>query len=144
MAEPLRTEEIPSFDTYPGPESREAAAGGSTLHSAAEQIGGTVGRAVRAARGLPERVDQVATDLRDRMTVIRGGRSASAGDRASELKEVAQQKLEDGKQRAAQLARQLRARAARVADERPLYVLLAIFVGGVIAGVSLRLWRNRD
>ena len=51
MADALRTDDFPEFDTYPGPESRrELPAGGQSLQSAAEQIGSTVGRAVRAAR----------------------------------------------------------------------------------------------
>lgn len=143
MADPLRTEDFPEFDTYPGPESPETAAGGSSLQSAAEQIGGTVGRAIRAARDLPERARQIRQSLRDRMTVIRGGAGGpSVADKASELKDAAQQKIQEGKQRAAELARQARARAGRIAEERPLHVLLGIFVAGVVAGAALRLWRN--
>lgn len=145
MADALRTDDFPEFDTYPGPESRrELPAGGQSLQSAAEQIGSTVGRAVRAARELPERAGQVRTSLRDRLTVIRGRGGASVAEKASELKDAAQQKLEDGKQRAAELTRQARARALRVADERPLHVVLGIFAAGLVAGVALRLWRNRD
>lgn len=145
MADALRTDDFPEFDTYPGPESREIAAGGHSLQSAAEQIGSTVGRAVRAARELPDRAGQMRVRLRDRLTVIRGGDGAfSVADKASELKDAAQQKFEQSKQRAADLARQARARAVRVADERPVHVVLGIFVAGLIAGVALRLWRNHD
>lgn len=144
MADPLRTEDIPRFDTYPGPESRTTSPGGSSLDATAEQIGGTVGRAVRAARELPERAAQIRQELRDRLTVIRreGGRSAAG--KASELKAAAQQKLEVGKQRAAEMARQAKARAARIADERPLYVLLGVFGAGLVAGIVLRLGRNHE
>ncbi len=140
MAQPLRTEDYPRFDTYPGPESP----GEDPLQSAAEQIGSTVGRAVRAARELPERAGQVRQDLRDRLTVIRGGGGPSVADKASELRDAAQQRLQEGKQRAAELARQARARASRIVNERPLHVLLGIFAAGLIAGIALRLWRNHE
>ncbi len=143
MPDPLRTDDFPEFDTYPSPESQEDA-GGSSPQSAAEQLGSTVGRAMRVARELPQRVDQMRVDLRHRMTVIRGGASSSLANKASELKEAAQQKLEDGKQRAVELARQARERAARITDERPLQVLLGIFAAGFIAGVAFRLRRNRE
>lgn len=144
MGEPLRTDDLPNFDTYPGPESRQTAAGGSTLESAAEQIGDTVGRALRAARELPDRADQLRAELRDRFTVVRGGRGASLGDKASDLKDAAQEKLEQGKERATRLARQARVRASRLADEQPLRIVLGVFIAGVIAGVALRLWRSHE
>lgn len=144
MTQPLRTEDLPRFDTYPGPESRETSSAGSSLQSAAEQIGGTVGRAVRAARELPERAARLREALRDRMTVIRGGARSSLADRASGLKDATQQRFEEGKQRAAERARQARAQAVRIADQRPLHVLLAIAAAGLIAGAALRLRRNHD
>jgi ElaB/YqjD/DUF883 family membrane-anchored ribosome-binding protein len=143
MAQPLRTEDYPRFDTYPGPESPETPAEAS-LQSAAEQIGSTVGRAVRAARELPERAEQIRQDLRDRLTVIRKEGGPSMADKASELKDAAQRRLGEGKQRAAELARQARARASRIVNERPLHVLLGIFAAGLIAGIALRLWRNHE
>lgn len=141
MAQPLRTEDFPDFDTYPGREEREA---GGPLESAAEQIGSTVGRAIRAARELPERMEQARDELRDRMTVIRARGGPSVADKAAELKDAARQKLDEGRQRAADLARQARARATRLADERPLHVLAGIFAAGIVAGLALRLWRNHD
>ncbi len=144
MADPLRTEDIPRFDTYPGPESRETSPGSSSLDATAQQIGSTVGRAIRTARELPERAGQIRQELSDRLSVIRSEGGASVADRASELKAAAQQKLEEGKERAAQMARQAKARAARIADERPLYVLLGVFAAGLIAGIVLRLGRNHE
>ena len=144
MADPLRTDDFPEFDTYPGAESPEPPVPGRSLHSTAQQIGGTMGRAVRAARELPDRVDQLRVELRDRVVVMPGAGPTSIEDKASQLKEAAQQKLEVGKQRAAEMARMARARARRIADEQPLHVLLGIFAVGVIAGVMLRLWRNRE
>ncbi len=85
MTDPLRSEDFPRFDTNPGPESRETA-GGSSLQATAEQIGNTMGRAIRVARNLPERVGQVRQDLRDRLTVIRGGAGPTVLDKASQLK----------------------------------------------------------
>lgn len=140
MAYPLRTDDIPEFDTYPGPESPETAEARPSLHSAAEQIGAQVGRAVRAARHLP---DQARASLRRRMNVIHGGPRAAA-EKAAALKDAARQKLAEGKQRAAQLTRQARERAGRIADEQPLHVLLGVLTLGVVAGVALRLWRDRD
>ena len=143
MAPPLRTEDVPRFDTYPGPESPEPPVE-ALLQSAAEQIGSTVGRAVRAARELPDRAGQVRQDLRDRLAVIRAGGGPPVADKASELKDAAQQRWEEGKQRAAELARQARAQASRIINQRPLHVLLGIFAAGLIAGITLRLWRNHE
>ena len=144
MADPLRTDDFPEFDTYPGLESPETPVSGRTLHSTAQQIGSTMGRAVRAARELPERVDQLRVDLRDRVVVMPGRGPSAVEEKASQLKEAAQRKLEAGKQRAAEMARMARTRARRIADEQPLHVLLGVFAAGLIAGVMLRLWRNRD
>lgn len=144
MTDPLRTDDFPESDSYPSPESRATSAAGPSLQSAAEQIGSTVGRAMRAARDLPDRVDQIRVGLRDRMTVIRGGGGSAVKDKVSGLKDAAHQRFANGKERAAHLARRARARAARIADQRPLQVLLGVFAAGVIAGVALRLWRNRD
>ncbi len=144
MPDPLRTEDLPRFDAYPGPESREMTAGESPLHSTAQQIGSIAGRAVRAARDLPETAGQIRQDLRDRLTAIRRGAGPSLVARASELRYAAQQRLEAGRQRAQELAGQARARAVRIADERPLYVLLGVFAAGLIAGIALRLGRNHE
>lgn len=143
MADPLRTEDFPRFDTYPGPESRQRP-GGSSLEATAQQVGRTVGWAIRVARELPERAGQMRQELRDRLSVIRSQGGPSIADKASELKAAAQQRLEEGKQRAAEMARQAQSRAARIADERPLHVLLGVFAAGLIAGITLRLWRNHE
>ncbi len=164
MAEPVRSEDFPTYDTYPGRESPRSAEPGvdylpttwqqgagaagagreSRLEETAEQIGSTLGRAVRAVRDLPEQVDQARVSMRDRLTVIRGGggQRSAAAEKASEIKDAAQQKLEEAKDRAAQMTRQARARAQRIADERPLHVVAGAFLAAFIIGAVLRLWRS--
>ncbi len=164
MAEPVRTQDFPTYDVYPGPESprtprvgkdytpttweqgpgAQGAARDSGLDETAEQIGSTLGRAVRAIRELPQRAQQAGTDMRDRLTVIRERRGATAQGKISELKASAQEKLDETKDRAVRLAGDARERARRFTNERPLHVLLGIFVAGFIAGVVIRLGRNRE
>ncbi len=174
MAEPVRTDEFPTYDTYPGPESprtpragldfvpttrqQDADAQGagrdSRLQQAAEQIGGSLGRAVRAVQHLPEtmdeakedlrdRVDQARSDLRDRLTVIRGGEPEGSG-KVDQVKDAARERLRAARERAAALTRDAQARARRMADEQPLVVLLGIFVGAFALGAALRIWRSHE
>lgn len=164
MADPIRTDDFPTYDNYPGPESRrtpkagrdylpttysqdaEAEGGGrdDRLNQAAEQIGSTVGRAVQAVRELPERLQQARSSAKDRLSVIRGGKESDAGDRVEELKDAAQEKFENVRQRASSFVRDTRIRARRVADERPLYVVAAVAVAAFVVGATLRIWRSHE
>ena len=175
MADPIRTDDFPTYDTYPGPESPRTARPGldfvpttreqgpdaegagrdSRLHEAAEQIGSTLGRAVRAVQQLPEtmeqarsdirdRVEQARTDVRDRLTVIRGGGGAEVSGKVEEVKQAAQDKLRSACDRAAAMTRNARVRAQQVADEQPLMVLLGVFIGAFALGAALRIWRSHE
>ena len=174
MADPIRTDEFPTYDTYPGPESARTARPGldfvpttreqgtdaqgagrdSRLQEAAEQIGSTIGRAVRSLQQLPEtmeqarneirdRVEQARVDARDRLTVIRGGDGDASG-KVAEVKQAAQDKLRAARDRAMAMTRNARARAQQVADEQPLMVVLGVFIGAVALGAALRIWRSHE
>ena len=163
MADPVRTEDFPDFDTYPGAESSpargerllvvasdvvpgaESDERDSRLHEAAEQIGSTLGRAVRAVQNLPDTMDQARTDLSDRLSVIRGGaeREDVAG-KVDQVKDLARERLEEVRRRALALTRDARARARHMVDEQPLVVLLGIFVGTFALGAALRIWRSHE
>lgn len=131
------------------------------LNEAAEAIGGALGSASRQAQ-----------NVRDRLTVIPGGASATteqvkerAQHKMEEIKERASSaveqarikataKLEDARVTASRLvqnardsaavrARVVRYRAARLADERPLAVLGGIAGAAFLAGVFLRVRRGK-
>ncbi len=164
MADPIRTDDFPTYDNYPGPESpgtpragrdslpttyrqdvrAEGAAGDDRLNQTAEQIGSTVGRAVQAVRELPERLQQARSSVRDRMTVIRGGGEDKAQQRVAELKDSAQRKYQDMRAAASRLASRARVRARQVADERPLYVVAGVAAAAFLVGSALRIWRNHE
>src|SRR5512142_2501166 len=97
MAEPvLRTPDSPNFDTYPAPTVAAERAlpagtpGDDRLNETAEQIGSTVGRAMRTVRELPKQVEA----LKDRFTVIRGRGRQAASEKAKDLKDSAGMQIE--------------------------------------------------
>jgi ElaB/YqjD/DUF883 family membrane-anchored ribosome-binding protein len=167
MAEPLRrTPDTPNFDTYPAPTpsaERILPAGNpgdERLNEAAEQIGATVGKAVRVVRQVPE---QIGT-LKDRFTVIRGRGQDAATEKARELKDIAGEKARELRDAAGEKARELRDAAGQralelrraageqlyrarrrvdyVASEYPLQVILGAAGVAFLLGVGLRVWRS--
>ena len=156
MAEPvLRTPDTPNFDTYPAPTPAAERMlppgnpGDERLNEAAEQIGATVGRAVRTVKQIP---DQLGT-LKDRFTVIRGRGQGAAVDKARELKDLAADKARELKDAAGEKARELtrtageqfqrtRRRIDALVDEYPVQVILGAAGIAFLLGVSLRLWRS--
>ena len=169
MAEPLRrTPDTPNFDTYPAPTpSAERIlpphTGDDALVETAEQIGATVGKAVRVVKQVPE---QLGT-LKDRFTVIRGRGQDVATEKARELKDIAGEKARELTNAAGDKARELRDAAAQgarelrraageqldrarrradyVVSEYPVQVILGAAGVAFLLGVGLRVWRsNRD
>ena len=133
MAEPLRTPDVPNFDTYPAPTPSaqralpEGNPGDERLNGAAEQIGSNIGRAIRSVRQLPEHLGS----LKERFTVIRGrGRS------------VAKEKAEDLKQAAGEQVRRTRKRVNETVNEYPLQIILGAAGIAFLLGITLRVWRS--
>jgi ElaB/YqjD/DUF883 family membrane-anchored ribosome-binding protein len=134
MAEPLlRTPDSPNFDTYPAPTPSAQRAlpqgnpGDDRLNDAAEQIGSSVGRAIRNVRQLPEQLGE----LKDRFTVIRGRGKRAAGEKAQEVKEAAAERVQ-----------RTRRRIDMLVNEYPVQVILAAAGAAFLLGVSLRVWRS--
>jgi ElaB/YqjD/DUF883 family membrane-anchored ribosome-binding protein len=150
MPEPLtRTPDFPNFDTYPGgrptgraslPPADGEAERERRLNGAAESVGNWVGKAVNRARELPERLESV----RDRFTVVAGRQRDAAAGRASEWKDRAQRRGDELRQSAEQQLLRARLRAEQVTREYPLQVIAACAALGIVAGITLRLWRSRD
>lgn len=127
------------------------------LNSAAQQIGGAIGRSVATARNLPNRAREAGAGVRQRLQVIRdaGGGAPKrrladrasefkdrARDRALEIRDNARQRLEHAQERASEAAARVRERVSRVPEERPLETLLAVFAASFLAGTALRIWRS--
>jgi hypothetical protein len=133
MAEPvLRTPDLPNFDTYPAPAPADRTLpagrpGDDRLNEAAEQIGSTVGRAIRGVRHLPEHLGE----LKDRFTVIRGRGQRVAEEKAQEIKEAATEQV-----------KRTRRRIDLMISEYPIEMILATAGAAFLLGVSLRIWRS--
>ena len=156
MAEPvLRTPDTPNFDTYPAPTPSPdrtlppGNTGDARLNEAAEQIGATVGRAVRTVKELP---DQLGS-LKDRFTVIRGRGQAATTEKARELTDAATEQARELKDAASERARELRRaageqiqktrrRIAGIVDEYPLQVIAGAAGIAFLLGITLRVWRS--
>jgi len=166
MPKSMQTEEMPNFDTYPGPESpatktaayvpgrqSAGAANHTPMANAAQQLGGAVGRAVSAARDIPQKI---GGELRSRFQVISGRARQRGAHRLEQVKSAAVDRLDDVKNVAGHKANQLSARATekiqlarnraeRIARERPVEVILGGLGAGVMLGAALRIWRsNRE
>ena len=133
MAVPVvRTPDSPNFDTYPAPAPADRTLpaghpGDDRLNEAAEQIGSTVGRAVRSVRDLPEQLG----GLQDRLTVIRGRGQRLAEEKAREIKGAAIERME-----------RTRRRIGLLVSEYPLEVIVATAGVAFLLGVSIRMWRS--
>lgn len=107
----------------------------SRVDTAAQAVGSAVGQAVQTVRDLPDRLrlQQRVKEMKQRFTLIRGRAQEDARDKAQELKDKAGETWAD-----------TRTRAARLAHQYPFGVLAAAAGLGVVLGVALRIWRDRD
>lgn len=154
MADPLRKPLEPDFTVEPftEPELPESTADirrvepeNRKLIDAAESVGSTLGSAVGTIR------DRVQSGLE----VVKK-RSAEKGasvddltekvrDRASEVTEQANRRLQEWSSAAQRRIRTLRVQVQEFSRERPAELILAIGGIAIVAGIILRLWRsNRD
>ena len=159
MAETRRIDAMlpPEIDTLE-PERELPAATARTnprLNDAAEAIGGALGSATRQVQ-----------NVRDRFTVIRGGATTeqlkqSAQEKVEEIRGRASAaveqariqvtaKLQEARSTASRMARNaterarvVRLRTARLADERPLAVLAGIGAAAFLLGIFLRAGRGQ-
>jgi hypothetical protein len=149
MADPLKAEDVssgpiltptsseppilpgtpPAFGELPPARNRFSYTAGS--------LGNSVGGAVRRMRRLP-------VQLR-----IVGGRSSrkpiveSAPGTVDELKEAAQEHLDDWRDSSRRAIYQFRRRAQEIRNEYPLHTVLAFGAVGFLVGATLRVWRSR-
>jgi ElaB/YqjD/DUF883 family membrane-anchored ribosome-binding protein len=156
MPTPRRSSgDIPRYGSYPSPSPEELASippgsqlperastgrrmSESELNNTAERIGNAIGTAVDTVRNLPRRLQLVP----QRIQSIRDQLTGQVKDKSGEFAEDARETFEQFKSSAQLRVRQARERSARFASERPFAIIAAVAAVGLIAGVSLRLWRS--
>jgi len=157
MPKPRRSSgDIPRYGSYPSPSPEELAdippgsqlperastgrrrMSDAELNATAERIGNAIGSAVDTVRNLPRRIQRVP----QRIQSIRDQITGQVKDKSGEFAEDARETLQQFKSDAQLRVRQARERSARFANERPFAIIAGVAAIGLIAGVSLRLWRS--
>lgn len=142
MGAPIRTStsDIPDFSTYPAapsdqlltPHAASAGANGGAINDMAAQVGHTIGAGVCAVRDARERVLGRVHDMRqsaeDLFRNLRGRSAEAAQESFDQLRARAQIRVEHAKQ---------------FAQERPLAVIAAAGIAGILLGAGARAWRGR-
>ncbi len=140
MGAPIRTttSDIPDFSTYPAAPSDHllsdpaASACGGPLRDVATQVGSTLGAGMNVFYDARDRAIDRIDSIRSSLDAL----YCSLRDRAAE---VTQAKFEQAK---AESRVQLQ-RAKHYAEERPLAVIAAAGIAGILLGVGVRAWRER-
>lgn len=109
----------------------------------AAQVGNTLGQAVNRMREAPRRAQQAAeqirSEIRDGLEVIR------QHARPERLRQGAECAIDELQSRARERTQIARNRAARLVRENPVGIVVAAFVAAFIFGIGVRIWRsNRD
>ena len=156
MPKPRRSSgDIPRYGSYPSPSPEELAGippgsqlpehastgrrmSDAELNATAERIGNAIGTAVDTVRNLPRQMQLVP----QRIQSIRDQITGQVKDKSGEFAEDARETLQQFKSDAQLRVRQARERSARFANERPFAIIAGVAAIGLIAGVSLRLWRS--
>jgi len=158
MAERLRhsSSDEPSYDTYPAepvrPESAAEQPRKGVLEEGAARVGAALGRTVSAIRKAQEQFSSSGNDqenLSSRVTDI----GEKLRERGSDLGRETAARIDELKDRAADSTARFRANAARrlreisrgtnrLIRERPVEMILAAGVIGLLAGIGLRIWRS--
>jgi ElaB/YqjD/DUF883 family membrane-anchored ribosome-binding protein len=135
MGAPIRTSsDIPDFSTYPSSPSDQSLSvsePSARLNEVASQVGSRLGEGMAAVHDLRDRA-------LDRIDSVRSSLDAlfcATRDRATEM---AQEKFDLVRE---QSQAQLR-RAKQYAEARPLAVIAAAGVAGLLLGIGARAWRE--
>ncbi len=148
MADPLKAEDLsselltpasPEPPVLPGtpPTFRELPPARNRLTYTAGTLGNSVGTAVRRARRLPARLKVV------------GGRATriepveTSGGTVDEIKEAAQEHLQDWRDSSRRSIYQLRRQVHQLRNDYPVQTILAFGALGFVLGATLRVWRSR-
>ena len=148
MADPLKTEYVsvepvlapnpPEPPVLPGtpPAFGELPPARNRLTYTAGSLGNSVGGAVRRMRRLPVRLRVVGgKTTREPLVQTQGT--------VDELKEAAQEHLDDWRDSSRRAIYQLRRRVYEVRNNYPLHTVLALGAAGFLIGATLRVWRSR-
>ncbi len=146
MGAPIRTStsDIPDFSTYPAAPSDHlltphaasirtpTRTDGAALNDVASQVGHRIGAGVSAVRDARERVLGRVHDLRqsaeDLLHNFRGRSADAAQESFDQLRARARIRVD---------------RAKQFAQERPLAVIAAAGIAGILLGAGARAWRGR-
>jgi hypothetical protein len=119
MPDPLHSSsDVPEFSTYPEEPLAQAPSLESTYRTYRRYSEPEGNRFMEPARRIGTTIGEAVSSLRQGLRGIRahGTLTTEAGTR----------------------------RLARLADERPLQVLLGVAAAGLAAGIGIRIWRNND
>ncbi len=140
--------DVPEFASYPASpdeamgRNRGLEGGGPTaaldLEWAARRIGAALGRAVVTLRDSQERVQDRVGDAAYELRYKIRATKENYSRQAQEKLEMAQEKLDEVRGRARQIAKQAK-------HDYPVQCILCGAVAGLLLGAGLRVWRgNRD
>lgn len=154
MADPLRKPLESDFTVEPftEPELPESTADirrvepeNRKLVDAAESVGSTLGSAVGTIRDKVQSGLEVVKKRSAEKSTSMEDLTAKVRDRAGEVKEQANRRVQEWSNAAQRRVRTLRVQVHEFSRERPAELILAIGGIAMVAGIILRLWRsNRD
>lgn len=156
MADPLRNPLEPDFTVEPFPESSlpekatdvkelEPRDRDRKLVNTAESVGNTLGSAVGTIRDKVQAGLKVVKQHSAEKSASMGDLAENVRDRAVEVKDQANRRLQEWSSTAQSRIRTLRIRTREFSREHPAELILAIGGIAMVAGIILRLWRsNRD
>lgn len=140
MGAPIRTttSDIPDFSTYPAAPSDHLLSAppppayAGSLQDVATQVGSTLGAGMNVFYDARERAIDRIDSLRSSLDAL----YCSMRDRATEVTRAKLEQVKAGSR--AQVVR-----AQHYAEERPLAVIAAAGVAGILLGIGARAWRER-
>jgi len=118
-------------------------------NATAGELGRRAGRAMAAvrelpqrARELPNRLEDIRWQVRDRLRIIQQQSPGPASNKIDELRSNAACRLDALRSRAQERMQLLRNRAERLQRERPLELIAGAFGAAFLLGMALRIWRS--
>lgn len=149
MADPLKAEDVSSEPVLTPPSSEPPILPGTPpafgelpparnrLYYTAGSLGNSVGSAMRRMRKLPVRL-RIVGERSTREPIME-----SSPGTVDELKEAAQEHLDDWRDSSRRAIYQIRRRAQEVRNDYPLQTVLAFGAAGFLIGATLRVWRSK-